>query len=82
MIAANLVGSWSLVSWEAVTRDGESSYPYGRSPSGLLVYTEDGHVSVAIMSANRPRVSIALKELMSFRRALFARPWTLVIIPR
>jgi hypothetical protein len=78
MIAASLVGSWSLVSWEVVTGDGERSYPYGRNPGGLLVYTEDGHMSVAIMSANRPRLRIGLKELMRLRRALFSRPWTLV----
>lgn len=42
-----LVGTWSLVS--ATLMDGEGmkiAEPYGPNPRGMLIYAEDGSVSV------------------------------------
>lgn len=47
------VGTWRLVSGEIKTARGEVSHPFGKDPTGYLIYTEDGYVAVAIMSANR-----------------------------
>ena len=49
-----LVGAWELVSFEATAPDGAVSYPFGPDAIGLLVYTESGHMSVAIAKAGRP----------------------------
>ena len=34
---------------------GEPTYPYGKDPQGLIIYTDTGHVSVHLMHRNRPR---------------------------
>ena len=47
------VGAWRLVSYEARTAEGEVSYPLGRDAIGYIMYTPDGYMSVAMMSANR-----------------------------
>jgi hypothetical protein len=53
MRASALVGGWRLVSYETRTAEGGVSYPLGRDATGLILYTPDGHMSVALMSANR-----------------------------
>jgi hypothetical protein len=53
MTSDPLVGTWRLLSWENRTADGTISYPLGRDAAGLITYTEDGHVFVAIMRAGR-----------------------------
>ena len=50
----NIVGTWRLVS--AVSRGPgglQENAPYGRSPSGMLIYTADGHMSVMISYGDR-----------------------------
>ena len=47
------VGAWRLVSYEARTAEGEVSYPLGRDAIGYIMYTADGYMSVAMMSADR-----------------------------
>ncbi len=48
-----LIGTWRLISYESRTGDGEVSYPLGPNPSGFILYSEDGYMSVTMMSANR-----------------------------
>jgi hypothetical protein len=48
-----LVGTWRLLSWENRSADGTISYPLGPQPVGLIIYTDDGYMSVAIMRADR-----------------------------
>lgn len=48
-----LIGTWRLISYEARTGDGAVSYPLGKNPSGFILYSEDGYMSVTMMSANR-----------------------------
>ena len=52
-----LVGTWRLVSAEYKAVDSSVStrviYPYDREPEGYLVYSEDGYMSVAVMSKDR-----------------------------
>lgn len=50
----DLVGAWHLESWTTgySNRD-DFSYPYGEDPSGLLVYSPDGWMSVSIARAER-----------------------------
>src|SRR5579864_6406473 len=49
------VGTWRLVSWENRAAGGRVSHPLGRDLSGYILYTADGHMSVAIAAAGRPR---------------------------
>jgi hypothetical protein len=49
-MSADLVGVWRLVSFHDVDEVGRtSSGPLGADPSGVLIYTGDGHVSVVMM---------------------------------
>ena len=43
------VGVWQLVELKNWTSDGQMSQPYGENPSGMFVYTEQGHLSIQIM---------------------------------
>jgi hypothetical protein len=48
------VGSWRLLSTEVNAASGEVTYPFGQDATGSLIYTQDGHMAVAIMNGNRP----------------------------
>ena len=48
-----LVGTWRLVSWELRDDEGHVSYPFGRDALGYLTFTDDGHMSVIITTADR-----------------------------
>ena len=55
-----LTGAWQLERWEIAYGDGRApGYPYGADASGLLVYTDDGHMSAVIARAGRGRLSSA-----------------------
>jgi len=49
------IGTWRLLSYEIRREDGEINYPWGQDPVGLLIYSGDGYMSVAMMSASRTR---------------------------
>ena len=38
-----LVGTWDFVVAEVKAPDGKVSYPFGKSPKGILIFTFDGH---------------------------------------
>ena len=48
-----LVGAWRLVSCETRADDGSIDYPLGRDADGLLIYTDDGHMSVSLARSGR-----------------------------
>ena len=49
-----LVGTWNLVSYTVINEEGvKIGEPFGPSPRGLLIYTENGFMSGHIMSASR-----------------------------
>lgn len=49
-----LTGTWQLVSYSVRAEDGSVSYPLGHDVHGYLMYTGDGHVSVNVMTSDRP----------------------------
>lgn len=49
------VGTWRLVSLELRRADGQVSYPFGQDAVGYIMYSQDGYMSVAFMSANRQK---------------------------
>ena len=50
-----LVGAWKLVGYECKAGERELDSPLGPDPVGYIVYTADGHMSVQIAAAQRPR---------------------------
>ncbi len=54
MASDSFVGTWKLISYEVRAADGKVTYPWGDKPEGRLMYSEDGHVSVAMMAPDRP----------------------------
>lgn len=50
------MGTWQLISFEEKQND-DVIYPFGKNPMGYIIYTNDGHVSVQIMSSNRTKFS-------------------------
>ncbi len=46
---SQIIGCWELVRFEITDQDGGIS-SWGDNSAGLLIYTEDGHVSVSINS--------------------------------
>ena len=55
--AAQLVGSWMLVSYEDREASGTPVFPYGRAPAGLLIYDATGHMAVQMMKTPPPDVA-------------------------
>jgi hypothetical protein len=60
MMENQFIGTWQLISWEFVDNEGFISYPkegsYDNSATGYLMYTQEGYMSVVIMTtANRPK---------------------------
>lgn len=54
----SIVGSWKLVSTAALTADGKRlASPMGDHPTGFLLYTADGHMSLLITHEGRPKLS-------------------------
>jgi len=49
------VGTWRLMSLEMRKSDGQVSYPLGHDAIGFIMYTDDGYMSVAMMSSGRPK---------------------------
>lgn len=52
--SGSLVGAWRLVSYVGVDENGAVlEEPLGPSPTGLLIYTADGHMSAQLMRTQR-----------------------------
>src|SRR5689334_22172551 len=51
----SLTGTWRLVAVEGHSEGGTVTEPFGHHPVGQIIYTEDGHMSVMIMSADRAK---------------------------
>jgi hypothetical protein len=50
-----IVGTWSLLIDDAVKPDGTHAPNFGPNPMGLAMFGADGHFSVQIMRAGRPK---------------------------
>lgn len=54
----DLLGTWKLESWKVTYSDGRPvSYPFGRKPVGLILYTPDGYMSATISRSDRSSMS-------------------------
>ena len=46
-------GTWRLLSFETRLSDGSVTYPFGTDAQGIVNYTPDGRMAVAVWKANR-----------------------------
>jgi hypothetical protein len=51
-----LVGTWDFVVAEVTATDGRKSYPFGKTPKGILVFTSDGRFA-QIHVGDVPRIA-------------------------
>ncbi|MGW6299782.1 lipocalin-like domain-containing protein [Peribacillus butanolivorans] len=49
-----VVGTWSLVSYETQDADGHVIYPLGKDAKGFIMYNPDGFMSAQLMASGRP----------------------------
>ncbi|MGD1712994.1 lipocalin-like domain-containing protein [Dapis sp. BLCC M172] len=63
----NLVGTWKLADFYTVDAKQKIDYPYGKNPTGYLVYTENGYVSVTIMTTDRPLLGLSMEEMQELK---------------
>ena len=54
----SLVGSWRLESMFLRDASGRTTPYWGDRPSGLIVYTSDGHVAAQVYDTRRPRLGV------------------------
>ncbi len=65
----NLVGTWKLADFYTVDGKKQIGYPFGKNPTGYLVYTEDGYMSVSIMTTDRPLLGLSVEEMQDLKNA-------------
>lgn len=52
-----IVGAWSLVSVTSETDDGKKGEPFGPSPKGIIIFSNDGHFSLFQSRADVPKIA-------------------------
>ncbi len=55
-LKTQLIGTWDFVVAEVTAPDGKKSYPFGKAPKGLLIFTADGRFS-QIHVGDVPRIA-------------------------
>jgi hypothetical protein len=53
-----LLGTWMLVSIEAVRQDGGRSPLFGANPKGIAFFDPHGHYIISVMSSDRPAFAV------------------------
>ena len=48
-LVSQLVGTWQVMELVDTDPNGKVSYPYGRHPTGYIVYDDTGHLHVQVM---------------------------------
>jgi hypothetical protein len=49
-----VIGTWSLVSYQSTDKEGNVIYPLGEDAKGFIMYNPDGYMSAQIMASGRP----------------------------
>ena len=57
-VAQQLLGTWTLVSWEQRAPDGTTVQQFGANPKGIACFDEGGHCVIAVMRADRSNYAI------------------------
>jgi len=53
-----LVGAWRLVSMTSPDATGTTRPYWGEQPTGLIIYTADGHIAAQLYDPRRPRLEV------------------------
>lgn len=64
---AELVGVWTLVSFERRSSNGDLSHPFGTSAVGQLIYDPSGRMSAALMAQDRPLLGMLPESVKGMR---------------
>ncbi len=56
------IGTWRLVTFDALLADGTKSQPYGDAPEGRIQYEKSGRMSAMLMRSNRRKISASMPE--------------------
>jgi hypothetical protein len=51
----DILGPWKLVFMEATSGEDKALYPFGETPSGMILYDASGYMSYTAMRPERPR---------------------------
>lgn len=49
-----VIGIWSLVSYESQDKSGNKIYPLGKDATGFIIYYPEGYMSAQLMAQGRP----------------------------
>jgi hypothetical protein len=60
-----LIGTWNLISHEALRPDGSKFFPYGANPRGIAIFDASGHFVITVMRTDRPKYEKELPSLGS-----------------
>ena len=52
-----LVGTWTLASWERMLPDGSKMQSYGANPKGVVMFDPNGHMSLMFARPDLPRIA-------------------------
>jgi hypothetical protein len=52
-----IVGAWTLVAVTSEMDDGKNGEPFGSSPKGMIIFSNDGHFSLIQSRAEIPRIA-------------------------
>ena len=55
MAREDILGPWKLVSMKATNPEGDIFYPFGETPTGMIMYDASGYMSYTAMRADRPK---------------------------
>ena len=48
-----IVGAWSLIRWTTIYDNGKIIFPMGKDAQGMLIYTNDNHMSASLYKIDR-----------------------------
>ena len=65
-----LVGTWTLVSWEQTRADGSKNHRFGASPKGVNTFDANGNFSLIIMRPDLPKIAAGDPEKPTPEEAL------------
>lgn len=57
-LTEQLLGTWTLVSWDQMNADGTTVQQFGEQPKGIAVFDTSGRYIITVMRADRPNYAI------------------------
>ena len=52
-----LIGTWTLVSWEQTRKDGSKNHRFGTTPKGVNTFDANGNFTLIIMRPDLPKIA-------------------------